>query len=169
MHNFNEIVPSAINENFIELISADWMLVTAGDKDGYNTMTASWGGIGEMWGKHMALVVIRPGRYTKEFVDRHERLTLSFFHEQHRQALAYCGSHSGRDGDKISDSGLSVTFTDNGTPAIAQARLVIECRKMYVGKFNEEGFLDKELLDKWYPERDMHYTYFCEVERAYIR
>lgn len=57
----------------------EWMLVTA-EKDGkVNTLTASWGGLGIMWNKEVAFVVIRPQRYTKEFIDGTGSFSLTFF------------------------------------------------------------------------------------------
>lgn len=169
MKNFTQIAPEKITDNFIHAIGSGWMLITAGDAARCNTMTASWGLVGEMWGKHAAMVVIRPSRYTKEFVDKHERLTLSFFGEQHRKALQYCGTHSGRDGDKIAEAGLTVALTDGGTPALAEARLVLECRKMYVDDLHEANFLERKSVEKWYPQRDFHTFYILEIEKAYIK
>lgn len=168
MKNFKAISPSDIKENFIDLIGTQWMLITAGNGAHHNTMTASWGGVGEMWGLNMAMVVIRPQRYTREFVDNGQRLTLSFLAPQYKKALAYCGAHSGRDGDKLAACGLTVEYTPQGTPAVAEARLVLECRKLYVGEFREDEFTDKTLIEKWYPQRDFHKVYFCQIEKAYV-
>lgn len=169
MERFRETDPARIDENFIRAIGEEWMLVTAGDASRCNTMTASWGFVGEMWGRHAAVVVLRPSRYTKEFVDAAERLTLSFFDASCRKALEYCGTHSGRDGDKFAAAGLTLCTTDSGTPAPAEARLVLECRKMYVDEFRPERFLDPQLAAKWYPKRDFHTFYVLEIERAYLR
>jgi len=169
MENFETMDPAALDENFIRAIGRDWMLVTAGDAVRCNTMTASWGFVGQMWGKPAAIVVLRPTRYTKEFVDREERLTLSFFGEEYRKALNYCGTHSGRDGDKIAEAGLTVTTTDGGVPALAEARLVLECRKMYVDTLREGCFTEPEPVGTWYPNRDFHTFYVLEIERAYVR
>lgn len=169
MKGFREIDPALLPDNFIRTIGQEWMLVTAGDGASCNTMTASWGMAGEMWGCHAAMVVIRPGRYTKGFVDARERLTLSFFDGSYRGALTYCGTHSGRDGDKIAEAGLTVALTDAGEPAFAEARLVLECRKMYADELREERFLDAGPVRKWYPQRDFHTFYIVAIERAYVK
>lgn len=169
MKNFTQIAPEEITGNFIRAIGSEWMLITAGDAARCNTMTASWGFVGEMWGKPAAMVVIRPTRYTKEFVDAHGRLTLCFFDDRYRKALQYCGTHSGRDGDKIADAGLTVAPTDSGTPALAEARLVLECRKMYADELREENFLERKPVEQWYPLRDFHTFYMLEIEKAYIK
>ena len=96
-------------------------------------------------------------------------LTLSFFKEEYRDALKYCGSHSGRNEDKIHNAGLSVTFTDEEVPAITQASLVLECRKLYCDMLKEECFLDKSIIDKWYAAKDYHKAYILEITHAYIK
>lgn len=169
MKNFREIEPEQITDNFIRTIGQEWMLITAGDAAMCNTMTASWGFAGVIWGTPAAMIVVRTSRYTKEFIDRTERLTLSFFGAEYRKALAYCGAHSGRDGDKIVAAGLTVEPTDAGTPAFAEARLVLECRKMYVDELREEKFLGREPVEKWYPERDFHTFYIVAIEKAYVK
>ena len=73
-----------LSENFFEVIGKEWMLVTAGNKDHFNTMTASWGGIGFLWNKPVVYVFIRPERYTFEFIEKSEYFTLSFLGEENR-------------------------------------------------------------------------------------
>ena len=169
MNGFREIDVKELQDNVVKLIGSDWMLITAGDAEKQNTMTASWGGLGYVWNYPVAYVVIRPQRYTYEFTEREERMTLSFFTEEWRKALAYCGSHSGRDGDKFAEAGISVSFTESGTPAIAEARLVMECKKIYVDMLKEENFLDKEIIEKWYPASDYHRVYMLKIEHVYIK
>ncbi len=169
MNGFKEIDPAQITDNFIKSIGADWMLITAGDHVSHNTMTASWGFAGYVWNKYAAVAMIRPQRYTFEFTEREPMMTLSFLPEQYRDAMMYCGSRTGRSEEKIRAAGLSVSFTDNEVPAITQARLVLECRKMYSSMLREENFIDKELVERWYPEGDYHMMYVMEIVRAYIK
>ena len=102
------IDPKEIGQNVFSLIGDQWMLITAGTAEQCNTMTASWGGLGVLWGAPMATCYIRPQRYTREFVDREEYFTLAFFDEEHRKALALCGSKSGREVDKVRECGFTV-------------------------------------------------------------
>jgi len=169
MQDFIEIDPKQISDNFIKAIGSDWALVTAGDHVEQNTMTVSWGGVGVMWNYPVAIVVIRPQRYTFEFTERCNKLTLSFLPEQYRKALTYCGTHSGRDEDKISNAGLSVTFTEEDTPAIAEARLVLECRKLYTDTIKAENFIEQGIVERWYPESDFHKVYVLQITNAYIK
>ena len=98
MSDYKTIAPEQLTQNPFAMIGKDWMLITA-EKDGKaNTMTASWGGFGVMWGKNVAYIVLRPQRYTKEFVDQAETFSLSFLDDSFRAALNYLGSKSGRDG-----------------------------------------------------------------------
>ena len=108
MTKFQKITPEEITRNPFTLIGKDWLLVTA-EKDGRaNTMTASWGGLGVLWGKPVAFIFIRPQRYTKEFLEAGDRFSLSILDETHRRTLSYLGSVSGRDEDKIKKSGLTL-------------------------------------------------------------
>lgn len=164
---------SELNCNPMNLIAKEWMLVTAGSQSGgYNTMTASWGHMGSIWGhgggKPTTVIYIRPQRYTKEFVDREEYYTLSFFPEEYKKALGYLGSHSGRDEDKVAKVGLTPVFGEKA-PWFAEASLVLVCRKLYRAPLVEEGFLDRKVMEEAYPNRDFHDMYVGEIVEAYCK
>lgn len=157
-----------IKDNVVELIGKEWMLITAGSIENFNTMTASWGNMGFLWGKPVVTVYVRPQRYTLEFLEREECFTLSFFSGKYREALNICGTKSGRDTDKVAESGLTPYSPADGTVSFEEARMVIKCRKLYKGKLGEEEFIDKSLLPKWYPQRDLHYMYIAEIEKVWV-
>ena len=161
---FHEVNPLELSCNPFQMIGKDWALVTAGDETGCNTMTVSWGNMGIMWNKNIVTVFIRPQRYTKEFLDRFDNFTLSFYEESSREALKLCGSKSGRDMDKIKAAGLTPVH-ENGTTYFEEARLVLECKKIYLDKIRPEGFLDPS-LQKNYPENDYHLIYMGEITRV---
>ena len=168
-----EIPVQELQLNPMTLIAKEWMLVTAGDdKNGYNTMTASWGHLGSIWGHGGGLptsvIFVRPQRYTKQFVDREPLYTLCFFPEKHHSKLAYLGSHSGRDEDKVAKVGLTPVFGE-GYTYFAEASLVLVCRKLYRAPLLEEGFLDKDIVEKNYPNRDFHDLYIGEIVRVLQR
>lgn len=168
---FKEADIKSININPFEKIGDRWMLITAGDEKGYNTMTASWGGLGVMWGKPVTTAVIRPQRYTKEFVDNCECFTLSFYPEDKKSALAFCGANSGRDmkpGEKAEKAGLTPLFTD-GTAAFEEAEMIFVCKKLFAAPIKEEDFLDKGLVDKWYSAKDFHIAYTAEITACYVK
>ena len=105
MHTMKPIAIKDLSENFFEVIGKEWMLVTAGNKDHFNTMTASWGGIGFLWNKPVVYIFIRPERYTFEFIEKSEYFTLSFLGEENRAIHKICGSKSGREVDKVKETG----------------------------------------------------------------
>ena len=161
---FREISVEQLKDNPFTLINKDWMLITAGDAEKHNTMTASWGGVGELWGKYVSTIYIRPQRYTLEFVEREEYYSLCFFGPEYRQALSLCGSKSGRDVDKDAATGLTPCF-DQAAPYYEQARLVFLCRKLYRQDMEESAFLDKGLLEKWY-DNDLHRRFSGEIVKV---
>lgn len=156
-----EINSREIKENALSLIADDWALLSAGDKNAWNTMTISWGGIGELWGRDVAFVFIRPQRHTKSFVDNNEYFTLSFFDEEYKNALKICGSKSGRDIDKAKETGLVPVF-ENETTFFEQAKLVIICKKIARQDMDPKGFLDESII-KNYKENDFHTSYVGEI------
>ena len=159
---FEKIDPKALDQNVFSLIGDQWMLITAGTKDQCNTMTASWGGLGVLWGKPVATVYIRPQRYTLEFMEREDTFTLCFFGEEYRKALALCGSKSGRDMDKVKECGFTVA-TAEGAPYFEEADLVLVCKKAYWQDMDPTHFLDREIDSKWYPEKDYHRIFIGEI------
>lgn len=160
----------SLNDNVFDLIGKEWMLVTAGTQDKWNTMTASWGCLGWLWNKPVAVVFIRPERYTHEFVEQNDMLTLSFFgHDAElRKALAFCGSRSGRDCDKAKETGLTPVSTPDGNVTFAQARLTLECRKLYNGDIKPVEFIAPD-IEQWYGEGrgGYHDVYIVEIVNAY--
>ena len=158
-----------LSENFFEVIGKEWMLVTAGSKEHFNTMTASWGGIGWLWNKPVAVVFIRPERFTHGIIEENEFMTLSFLgnSEEARKIYSFCGSKSGRDLDKVKETGLIPVETDNGSIAFDQSLLTLECRKLYKDSMTAEKFLDKDLL-QWYGAKGgFHDVYVVEITNAY--
>ena len=161
---FREISVEELKDNPFTLINKDWMLITAGNREKHNTMTASWGGVGELWGRYVFTIYIRPQRYTLEFVEREDYYSLCFFGPDCRQALNLCGSKSGREVDKDAATGLTPCF-DEAAPYYEQARLVFLCRKLYRQDLEEGCFLDKGLLEKWY-DNDLHRMFIGEIVKV---
>ena len=163
-----EISVKELQLNPMTLISDEWMLLTAGTKEGcFNSMTCSWGHLGSIWGHYSAVCYVRPQRYTKEFIDREELYTLCFFSEDYKKDLAYLGSHSGKDEDKLSATKLTPAFGE-GYSYYEEAKLVLVCRKLYRAPILEEGFVDKAVVDKCYPEKDFHDMYIGEIVKVLV-
>ncbi|MBQ7222097.1 MAG: flavin reductase [Bacteroidales bacterium] len=156
------------SEDIFDAITNQWMLVTAGTSDSFNTMTANWGGFGHLWNKNVAFIFIRPDRYTHEFIENNERVTLSFYDEQYRTALQICGSKSGRNTDKVAEAGLTPLQLESGAMAFSEARLVIDGRKIYHVDFEEDNFDDWSIFKRWYGSKvDPHTLYILEIEKIY--
>ena len=163
---FREITPYE-TENALKLIGKDWMLITAKDNDKANAMTASWGCLGVLWNKPVAVCFIRPQRYTFELVQKEERISLAFLDDTYKSALNLCGTRSGRECDKLALAGLTVSDVD-GVPVINEARLALVCRKLYVDSLNESSFLDSS-LKSFYKDGDYHAFYVLEIEKTLIK
>ena len=159
-----------LNENFFQAIGKEWMLVTAGDKEKFNTMTASWGGIGFLWNKPVVFVFIRPERYTFEFIEKSEYFTLSFLGEENKSIHKICGSKSGREIDKVKETGLKPIITEKGNIFFEQGRLSLECRKLYSDTIKEECFIELEACKQWYggAHGEFHHMYIAEITGAWI-
>ena len=154
-----------IKESAVSLISDGWGLVTAGTKDKFNTMTVSWGALGEIWGKDVAFIFIRPQRYTFEFLEKEEYFSLSFYDKKYRDALAFCGKKSGRNTDKCAETGLEPEFID-GTVTFKQAKYTLVCKKV-AGRFlDPKGFIDSE-IESNYSNSDYHKMYVGEIIKVY--
>lgn len=151
--------------NPFKLINKDWFLLTSGNKNNYNTMTASWGQMGILWGKPVFTAFVRTSRKTFEFMEKNEYFTASFFDKAYKSALNFCGSHSGRDYDKAKETGLSPVVVD-GTVTFEQAESVFVCRKIYENDMAEEDFLDKSLLS-FYDKDPFHKIFIGEITALY--
>lgn len=157
---FHEIDAKSIKDNPIKMIADEWMLVSVGDENRHNMMTASWGFVGEMWGKECAIAAVRPTRYTYEFMKERDTFALCFMGED-RDVHKVCGSKSGRDIDKVAATGLTPVY-DCGTMYFEEARLVLILKKMYQDNLRESGFCDREALKKWY-NGDLHTMFYGEI------
>lgn len=165
-----KISVSELKDNMFDAIGKEWMLVTAGTPEKFNMMTASWGGTGILWGKPVAFIFIRPERYTYEFIEKGDTLTLSFLGEAHRDIHKICGSQSGRDINKVAASGLKPYVTENGNIAYEQARLILECKKLYADFIDADNFVDKLLISRWYGEGHggFHKMYILEIQNVLV-
>jgi flavin reductase (DIM6/NTAB) family NADH-FMN oxidoreductase RutF len=170
---YDKVDPSDLPDNVIELIGKEWMLITAGNKNSYNTMTASWGGIGFIWNKPSTFVFVRDSRYTYEFLQREESFTLSFFPEQYRKALTICGSKSGRDTDKVKEAGLTPMETTSGLMSFQEARMIIECKKMFVQELDYENLTEpyksKIMEESYNKEPSKHQLFISEIVNVWIK
>ncbi len=165
---FKEIQPGQIQDNPFHLIGNEWMLITAGTKDSFNTMTASWGGFGVLWNRNVTFTFIRPQRHTYKFAESSDYYSLTFFDSSHRDILNYCGKVSGRDVDKIGQTNLTPVFDQGEAVYFEQARLVLICKKIYHQDIDPEHFLDPAIR-RMYPGQNYHRMYIGEVVKCLAR
>ena len=163
---FKEINVSELSFNPFDKIGKQWMLITAGDESGYNTMTASWGFMGVMWGRNVIEAVIRQSRHTLEFVEKNELFTVSFYPEDKKDALKFCGAHSGRDCDKAKETGLTPYFAE-GTAAFEQAELIFVCKKVYTQDMELSALAEEH--HRWYADGDMHRAVMGEIVKVLVK
>ncbi|MGE4353984.1 MAG: flavin reductase family protein [Oscillospiraceae bacterium] len=166
--SFIKIKPEDIEKNTFEVIGNNWLLLTAGNMDSYNTMTVSWGGLGVLWKKNVATVYVRPQRYTYEFMEKNDYFTLSAYPETMHDKLALCGSKSGRDIDKVASCGFTPKSGEAGGVYFDEAEFVLVCRKLYYNDFDPKHFLVPEIED-CYTNHDYHRMYIGEIVEALVK
>ena len=162
------INPKDFDANIFRLLDDSWCLIASYDQNHtplpYNAMTASWGCMGVLWNKNVFFCVVRPQRYTKEFIDNSRYISLSFFGEEMKKALTYCGRNSGREGYKLKESGFTPVITDDGKVEFKEAKITVFGKKLFASDMKEADFIDKSLVEKNYPNNDFHTVYVCEIE-----
>ena len=178
MANFKEIDISELKLNFYDMIAKDWLVLSAGDKAGYNSMTVSWAQVGSLWkgektapfaGMPVATTYVRPQRYTKKFVDEKEYFTLSHFGSGFRKELGFLGGKSGRDyKNKLAECGFHPYFTAESV-GVEEADVIFVCKKLYTYKMEESGFYNPETAKINYPDKDFHQAYIGEIVRVLVR
>ena len=162
MHTFQSFPMDLLEINPFTKFSKEWALISSGTKKNANTMTIGWGGVGVIWGKNVAYLFVRESRYTKELMDAGDFFSVAFLNEEYRDALKYCGEHSGREGDKFHASGLTLA-TKHSSPYPDEANLVLLCQKMAAVPLTEDTFLMPEIKKKWYQDNDYHTMYIGEI------
>ncbi len=166
---FKEIAAKELSENLFHKIDDDWLLICAWDNENgrMNMMTASWGGFGILWHKEVCFLFVRPQRHTHKLLDEQDVFSVAVLPFDKKDAHKVCGKLSGRNVDKIKETGLSVTEID-GTVTVSEGELVFVVKKLYEDILKKEGFLEEALL-KNYPADDFHTVYVCEIKKVYIK
>lgn len=174
MHSFQPYPIEQLEINPFNSIGKEWLLITAGDKDRdnlekVNTMTASWGGLGVLWGENVVFIFVRESRYTKEFIDSSETFSITFLDiTKHKMTLKYLGSVSGKDEDKIKNARLNVNYHEN-TPFIDEGYLSIICKKMAKVPITKDTFINPAIDVNWYKDNDYHTMYVGSISEILAR
>jgi flavin reductase (DIM6/NTAB) family NADH-FMN oxidoreductase RutF len=162
--SFKQIDIETLKFNPFTKIGKEAFLITAGTPEKFNTMTASWGFMGVMWGKNCIEAVIRPTRLTYDFAEKSELFTVSFLPEEMKDVITYCGTHSGRDVDKCAETGLIPVNLD-GAVTFEQANLVLVCKKIYRGNMDPDGLAEE--YRKFNEKDPLHVQFIGEILSAY--
>jgi len=163
-----KIDPEKLVLKIVHLFDKQWLLLTSGTFDDCNMMTISWGSIGCMWNRPFVQIVVRPQRYTYEYLEKSDSFTLCAFPDKFRNSLRFLGSKSGRYGDKLSLTDLTPKKSSKiSAPAYNEANLILECRKIYYQDLDPQGFLDKTIQNN-YPINDYHRVYYGEILAAFV-
>ncbi|WP_321330816.1 DUF4468 domain-containing protein [uncultured Bacteroides sp.] len=165
---YKQIAPNKIPGNIIKMLSEDWMLITAGNNEKFNMMTASWGGLGVLFDKPVMFCFINPTRYTYQLMETNDTYTLTFYTEAYRSALNYCGTNSGKNTDKVKGSGLTPITTPTGSKAFAEAWLIIECRKLVSQSLTPEAVSNKNIKEQW-TGKQMHKMFIGEIINVWVK
>ncbi len=168
LQGYRQITPDKIPGNIIKMLSEDWMLITAGNDSEFNMMTASWGGLGFVFGKPVAFCFINPTRYTYQLMEKYDTYTLTFYTEAYREALEYCGNNSGKDTDKVKGAGLTPVTTPEGSKAFGEAWMIIECRKLISQSLSTESISNENVRREWLGKQ-VNKLYAGEIINVWIK
>ncbi len=144
---FKQISPKEITDSVFTLVGRDFFAITAGNKDHYNSMIGSGGGMGVLFKKPCTWCVVRTDRYTLELILKEQTYTLSYFPDECKEQMFFLGSKSGRDTDKMKDVGLTGIETPSGNMSYQEARLIVECQLTQITTPNPDDFCTQEAKD----------------------
>ncbi|MBQ9366774.1 MAG: flavin reductase [Victivallales bacterium] len=167
-NGWRKIAPSEITDNSIDLIGNYKGILAMGNKEEHNAMTIGWGTLGVLWGKPIYTVFVSSSRFSYTLMEKYDTFTVAFFNKSHMKDVMYLGRHSGRDGDKISQTNLHLNYTEAGNPTFDEAFLVIECRKIYASPFDtaklqpaQKDFYEKRKIG-------IHTEYVGEILNVFV-
>ncbi|SES69439.1 flavin reductase family protein [Anaerobranca gottschalkii] len=167
MSKIKEITYSELLPQVLDKLPKGAFLTTK-YKDKVNTMTIGWGSIGIMWGKPIFMVGVRYSRHTYRMLQSSGEFTISIPIEKDlKKELAFCGSKSGRDIDKISQTRLNLKpgFKVN-TPVIEDCELHYECKVVYQQSM-DPGLVIGEIDERYYKNNDFHVLFYGEIVSCY--
>ena len=154
-------------ETLQQLKDPGLLLVGAKKNGKRNVMTIGWGFVGVMWRLKVFVVLVRPSRFTHEFVEDSGEFTVNVPDEGMEKAVAYCGEVSGREHNKFKESKLHLVKGKKvKVPVIKECRIHYECRVIHKLKLNPRLVPDK-VKKRFYPKKNFHTVYFGEILAAY--
>ncbi|MDR0364034.1 MAG: flavin reductase [Bacteroidales bacterium] len=170
---FKTIDPKDFSENIFKIFGEDFTVITSGNADNYNSMTAGWGGVGVLFEDPAAWCFLRANRYTLEYIREEKSFTFSFFPKENLEQVLYFGQTSGRNTDKMENHTLSAVATPDGNMTYKEARLVIECDLTEISTVHPDDFYlqkGKEFIEGGFEEaKDYHKIVFGMIKNIWIK
>lgn len=141
-----------------------------------NPMTIGWLQLGIVWTRPVCTVLVRQSRFTHKLLETNDRISVCVpAPGDMKEALAYCGTRSGRDGDKCSACGIRLlpSETEGAAKHIDGCPVWLEAHIVAVTELPTSDITDKAIVAHSYganqatPDGDPHTVYFCEIDAAY--
>jgi len=170
---FKKIEPTEINENVFKLVGQDFTVITAGDELHYNSMTASYGGWGQLFDNPVTWCFLRANRYTLEVMKECHTYTMSYFDDEYKEQVLFFGSKTGKDTDKMKETTLTMVQTPSGNTSYKEARLIIECELMEITSVKPDDFYSQKgkdfVIEGYNDAKDYHKLVFGNITNVWVR
>jgi len=170
---FKPVSPEDLTDNVFKLVGKDYTVITAGKADHYNSMTASFGGWGQLFSKPTTWCFLRANRYTLEVIRKENTYTMSYFEDEYKEQVLFFGSKSGKDTDKMKESALTMVQTPSGDVSYKEASLIIECKLTEVTTVSPNDFYTQEGKDfvtgAYEEAKDYHKLVFGEITNVWVK
>lgn len=151
-------------DEVIERLSGNGVFLSSSYNGVINTMTIGWAGFGIIWSKPVAIVAVRYTRHTYELINKSGVFTISVpTSNVLKKELAFCGSRSGRDYDKLKETGLTpVKGRKVDAPVIGECGMHFECQVIYKQAM-EPALIDAKIDERFYKGNDFHVLFYGEI------
>lgn len=171
---FKKIEPTDLTQNVFKLIGQDYTVITAGTDSLYNSMTASYGGWGQLFEQPVTWCFLNASRYTLEFIKEEQTYTMSYFPDRYKEQVLFFGSKSGRKSEKMKENELTFVKTPSGNITYKEAKLIIECKLTAITETNPKDFYSekgKAFVEKGIKDgngKEYHKLVFGEITNVWI-
>lgn len=172
---FKKVEPTELTDNVFKLVGQDYTVITAGTDSAFNSMTASWGGWGQLFEVPVTWCFLNASRYTLEFIKKEQTYTMAYFPEQFKEQVIAFGSKSGRNSDKMKETTLTHVKTPSDNITYKEAKLVIECKLVEITETNPKDFYSdkgKDFVEKGMKDgngKEYHKLVFGDITNVWVR
>jgi len=172
---FKKIEATELTDNVFKLVGQDYTVITAGSDSLHNSMTASYGGWGQLFELPVTWCFLNASRYTLEVIKKEQTYTMSYFPERYKEQVLFFGSKSGRNSEKMKENILTYVETPAGNITYKEARLIIECKLLSITEtdpkdfYSEKGktFVEKGMKDG--NGKEFHKLVFGEITNVWVK